>query len=351
MKHECWICRFEFPGKIVKKNCEISIIMPVFNAAAFVSDAINSVLCQSFGDLELLAVNDGSSDESEQVLRSHRDSRLRIISQLNRGQSAAINLGVNESRGRFIKIVDADDWIHPLHLEAQWAALRGHSECVACCRWGYFRDDFRHPSVNSEQVDRDYPDPLEWIVDSLTRDEGMMGGWRWLIPRNVWDRSGGYDERLSLNNDFHASIAILLASSGVRFSGDAVYSYRKAVSGALSGARSRRAMESALLTTELGCRLLLGREDSPRIRKLCAVRFQRWLYEFYPEFPDLAASAESAVVSLGGATVPFPGGTFGRSLAGLIGWRKARQLQTLARRWGWLKILGIKAGLRNRRLR
>ena len=177
-----------------------------------------------------------------------------------------------------------------------------------------------------------------------------MGGWRWLIPRTVWDRSGGYDERLSLNNDFHASIAILLASSGVRFASDACYSYRKAVSGALSATRSRKAMESALLTTQLGCDLLLQREDSPRVRRLCADRFQRWAYEFYPEFPDLAMQAESAVASLGGSSVAFPGGVAGRAAAKLLGWKTARRLQQATRRLGWTKVLGLKAALRNRRL-
>ena len=129
------------------------------------------------------------------------------MTQENRGQSVAINRGVVESRGRFIKIVDADDWLNPRHLESQLSTLSDSEQAVSACRWGYFAEQADSPHVKTESTDHHYDDPLEWIVDSLSRDEGMMGGWRWLIPRTVWDRAGGYDERLSLNNDFHASIA------------------------------------------------------------------------------------------------------------------------------------------------
>ena len=320
----------------------ISVVMPLYNAAPYVADAVESVLQQQFHDFELVIVNDGSTDQSARIVSAIQDPRIRLIHQQNQGQSAAVNRGVRESAGQFIKIVDADDWINPEHLTAQVQSLEGTTDCVSACRWGYFREDFRRPAVRAEHADRDYADPLQWLVDSLTRDEGMMGGWKWLIPRTVWDRSGGYDPRLSLNNDFHASIAVLLASQGVRFAAEAVYSYRKGQAGSLSGSGTRRAYTSALLTTQLGCELLLAREDSARIRHLCAVRYQRWAYDFFPACPDLADAAESHSQKLGGAVVPFPGGWLGRSLAAVLGWRNARRLQRVAYQGGWNYVRRLK---------
>ncbi len=305
----------------------VSVIMPVFNAAAFVEEAVSSVLEQTLQDLELVIVNDGSTDQSAAILNRFDDPRIRVLHQANAGQSAAINRGVQVSCGEFIKIVDADDWINPGHLESQLVSVQGFDHQLSACRWGYFQKDFTRPILRDEHANRDYSDPLEWIVDSLTLDEGMMGGWKWLIPRAVWERSGGYDERLSLNNDFHASIAILLASAGVRFAPEAVYSYRKGLPGSLSGTRSRRAMQSALLTTQLGCELLLLRKDSTEIRKLCGNRFRRWAYDFFPEHPDLANAAEQQALQLGHDDVPFPGGRLAQSLCRMLGWRGVRQLQ------------------------
>ncbi len=326
----------------------VSVVVPSYNAGDVLLTCVTAVLGQSISSLELLVVDDGSSDNTQQLLSSVRDSRLKVILQSNSGQSAAINRGVAESKGEFIKIVDADDWINSDHLLSQVHSLEGTSDCVSACRWGYFRERFDAPLVRSEHADGDYDSPVDWIVDSITKDEGMMGGWKWLIPRAVWERSGGYDVRLSLNNDFHASIAILLASNGVRFAPDAVYSYRKGFASSLSRSRSRKAMESALLTTELGCGLLLQREDSPRIREICARRFQRWAFDFFPDFPDLTDLAESAAHELGGADLEFPGGKFAQQLSKTLGWRAVRRLQSWATRLGWGHVQRMK---QNRRIR
>ncbi len=192
-------------------------------------------------------------------------------------------------------------------------------------------------------MQRDFSDPLEWLVTSLTKDEGMMGGWMWLIPTGIWEATGGYDPRLSLNNDFHFSIATLLASNGVCFAEDAIYSYRKGVAGALSGTKSRKAMESAFLTTDLGTRALLERENSERIRKIAADRFQSWLFQFYPQFPDLVAAAEARIEELGGSSWQMQGGRLLKLLQPILGWKGVRQLQTLACRCGWNRVLAAKA--------
>ncbi len=217
-------------------NPLISIIIPAFNAREWIGSILDAIVGQSHPEWECIVIDDGSIDGTGDRVRRRgdSDSRIRLIRQHNAGQSAAINLGVRESRGNFIKIVDADDWINPGHLESQIRSLEGTEEIVSCCSWGYFRAGPESAAGRVEHVDRDYDDPLEWLVDSLTRDEGMMGGWRWLIPRRVWEKCGGYDERLSLNNYFDFSIRLLLASKGVRFAPDAIYGYRKGVAGALS---------------------------------------------------------------------------------------------------------------------
>jgi glycosyltransferase involved in cell wall biosynthesis len=316
----------------------VSVIIPVFNASKFVRDAVLSALEQSYSPLEVIVVDDGSTDDSAAVVSAIVDARLRYVHQPNQGQSVAINHGVSLAQGEFIKLLDADDWINPEHIACQVAALDGRADCVASCRWGYFLEDFRCPFVRDEVTGRNYQGPLEWIVDSLTRAEGMMGGPIWLIPRSVWDAAGGYDCRLSLNNDFHFSIAMLLISKGVCFAEGAVYSYRKGVPGALSASYSRKAMESALLTTQLGTALLLERENSDRIRRIAADRFQSWLLQFYPQFPDLVALAEQHIRELGGSSLSLQGGRILQVLIPWIGWKAVRRLQMLACRFGWRRV-------------
>ncbi len=328
----------------------ISVIIPAYNAETWLEVCLASVLSQTIADFEVIVVDDGSTDATAELAASAGDCRIRVIRQENRGQCAALNRGVAESRGEFIKFLDADDWINPEHLAAQVAALRDCPEWVASCGWGYFRIDPRLVVVRKEHANTDYDDPLEWLVDSLTKDEGMMGGWKWLIPRAVWERAGGWDERLSLNNDFDFSIRLLLASSGVHFVPEAVYAYRKGVQGALSGSASPAAMQSAYWTTESGCRHLLQREESPRIRRICANRWQDWLFKFYPEHRALAKRAEAQVKLLGGSSLRLKGGTLMRALLPLLGWKRVRLLQSLVYRTSWKAVLRRKAGKRLKKI-
>ncbi len=321
----------------------VSIVIPAYNAADFIGNALDAALGQTYDAIEIITIDDGCTDNTAQIIQSYDDNRIRYIRQENQGQSAAINRGVQESSGDLIKLFDADDWINREHIETQVASIGERNDVVSSCRWGYFVEDFTKPVVFDEYTNRDYDDPLEWLIDSLQKDEGMMGGWKWLIPRSVWDKAGGYDPRLGLNNDFHFSIQLLLSSGGVRFANDAVYSYRKGVSGAVSGSGDRKAMESALLTTQLGSQLLLDREDSTRIRSICADRYQQWLFCFYPEFPDLARRAEAKIQELGGSSLKLPGGRLLQLLRPIIGWKGVRRLQSLVRRCGWRKVLAHKS--------
>jgi glycosyltransferase involved in cell wall biosynthesis len=328
----------------------ISVVIPAYNAAQYIGDAVEAALSQTHDDLEVIVVDDGSQDSTAEVVNGISDSRVKLLQQPNAGQSAAINNGVARSKGNYIKLLDADDWMNPEHIAAQLEVLDGSDDIIASCRWGYFVNEFRSPFVRSEATNRSYDDPLEWIVDSLTKDEGMMGGWMWLIPRGVWDAVGGFDPRLSLNNDFYFSLSILLSSRAVCYAQEAVYSYRKGVSGALSGSFGRSAMESAFLTTELGIQALLARENSERTRRIGADRFQSWLFRFFPEYPDLVQQAEERIRQLGGSEVALPGGTALKVIAPIIGWRNVRKLQTLVRRLGWNVVLRRKCQERLTRL-
>ena len=328
----------------------VSIIIPAYNAEDFISDAIESSLHQSISDIEVIVVNDGSSDNTVEIVSSIKDSRVRLVTQKNGGQSVAINNGVECAKGEYIKLLDADDWINPFHLEAQINAINGTTNHLASCRWGYFVHDHQRPNVRSEASSKSYDDPLEWLVDSLTKDEGMMGGWMWLIPKSVWGKAGGFDPRLNLNNDFHFSVKLLLASEGVRFAKDAVYSYRKGMAGALSASSGRKSMESAFLTTKLGTDLLLQRENSERIRKICADRFKFWLFKFYPEYSDLVTETEKSIEKLGGSDLELKGGKIMDFLRPFLGWKGVRSLQCVSYQYGWCRILKIKENLRIKKL-
>src|SRR5262249_5004591 len=92
---------------------KLSIVLPSYNHAAFIADAVRSALSQTYRDFELIVVDDGSTDETLHVLAGFRDARIRILTQANRGAHAAINRGLTEAAGRYLAILNSDDMLHP----------------------------------------------------------------------------------------------------------------------------------------------------------------------------------------------------------------------------------------------
>ena len=98
---------------------KISIIIPVYNAEQYLEECLLSISQQTFTDFEILAINDGSTDRSLEILKKYQEKepRLKVFSQVNKGVSAARNLGLDNAKGDYITFVDADDWLHPETIE------------------------------------------------------------------------------------------------------------------------------------------------------------------------------------------------------------------------------------------
>lgn len=111
----------------------ISVIVPVYNTAAYLRDGIQSVLAQSWTRFELLLVDDGSGDESVSICRDfcEKDRRIRLLQQAHEGVSAARNRALREAKGDYLFFLDSDDAIHPRLLEALLQLAKEHDAAIA----------------------------------------------------------------------------------------------------------------------------------------------------------------------------------------------------------------------------
>jgi glycosyltransferase involved in cell wall biosynthesis len=111
---------------------EVSVVVPAYNAARFVASAIESVLAQTYDDYEILVVDDGSTDDTREVVNQYKSAKIRYIAQKNAGVAVARNTGMAEGRGRWVAFLDADDTWFPTKLERQMHALRADSSARVC---------------------------------------------------------------------------------------------------------------------------------------------------------------------------------------------------------------------------
>jgi glycosyltransferase involved in cell wall biosynthesis len=305
----------------------VSVCMPAYNAGNFIREAVNSVLVQTYSNLELVIVNDGSTDNTLEILQSLNDRRITVLSSTNKGQSAAANLAYRNSSGELIKFMDADDLISEHFIKSQVGIIRNDENVIASASWGrFYHNDLKTFKLKEEMITAP-AEPIEWLATSMNNKQIMLQSARWLIPRPMLERAGLWKEELSLINDFEFFIRLLLTAKEIRYAPEAVLYYRSGLDTSLSGSKSRKAAESAFNAIDWGSGHMLRHENSGRIRTIAADCFQRFIYDFYPHYPDILKKAKLKVRQLGGSRIPFLAGGYTRKMVRFLGWRATKKIK------------------------
>lgn len=178
----------------------ISVVMPCYNAAPYLQQAIESVLGQSYRDVELLVVDDGSDDGSQDLgaeLAEQRPGRVSLLRTNRKGPYPARNVGLSRAQGEFVAFLDADDYwaldfLHKLH-----SALVGTDAALAYCGWQNIGATDR---TNEPFVPPDYEDGDK--VEMLLRAASPWPIHAALVRRTVVDEAGGFDTTLATCMDY-----------------------------------------------------------------------------------------------------------------------------------------------------
>ncbi len=190
----------------------VSVIMPAYNVAPYVGAAVESACAQTFGDLEVLVVDDGSTDATAEIVAaiSRRDPRVRLLRKSNGGISTARNLALNAATGRYLALLDSDDTWDPEYLEAQVALLDGRPEVAVVTGNARFLG-----SRLDGQPARPWPDPRpEPDLSSILADEESIFIMS-IFRCEVFERIGGFDESMRTNEDYDYWLRAAIA--GFRF--------------------------------------------------------------------------------------------------------------------------------------
>jgi glycosyltransferase involved in cell wall biosynthesis len=306
----------------------ISVITTCYNKAPYLNEAINSVLNQSYQNFELIIINDGSTDDSEKIILSKKDSRIKYFRFPNQGQAASSNYALSIAKGKYIKFLDADDIMNTEHLTEQIQLMDNREDLLVSCSWGRFHNgDINTALFEPESVWQDMSNIL-WIKSALSQKSDMMAVWLWLIPASIINKVGGWNLRDSMNNDFEFSMRLLLNVTHVKFAVNAKMYYRSGIN-SMSVTKSVKEFRKAIYSNELGCEHLLAFEDSSQTRKLCADRLQEWLFRIYPMDRVLERELELKIKKLGGSSRKFESGFFFTLFRKSFGWKIAKKLKLI----------------------
>ncbi|MCC7418343.1 MAG: glycosyltransferase [Acidobacteria bacterium] len=175
----------------------VSVVIPNYNCGRFIADAIGSVLAQTMDDLEVIVVDDGSTDGSAAALRPFGD-RVRLFEQPNRGVSTARNRGIGESRGEFVAFLDADDLWHPEKLEKQLPRFANPEVGLVHCAVEYVDERERPLGTNFTGRSGRVLEPIVLLQGTVV----LAGGSTAVVRREAFDRVGLFDREMSTAADW-----------------------------------------------------------------------------------------------------------------------------------------------------
>jgi len=305
----------------------ISILIPAFNAQAWIADTIRSALAQTCPRKEIIIVDDGSTDDTLDVARQFESSTVKVIHQENRGACRARNVAFGKCQGDYIQWIDADDLLAKDKIERQLYVADTITDpyILLTSAWGRFYCRPEKTKFRPNPLWRDL-DAVEWLVLRLANPWWMHPS-SWLVSRQLTEKAGPWEEKLARDQDGEYFCRIVSLSQHVKFVSDARCYYRMANFSSVSNSTSRNALESICLSIDLSISHVLAREDSERTRKACISRLniEASLMEY--KAPDLADRFRNRIAELGGEVVSQNTSRKYALIKKLIGERNARRLK------------------------
>lgn len=250
----------------------VSIIIPVYNTRRYLAEALDSAIAQTHTDLEIIVVDDGSTDGSADIVRRYadRDSRIRVITQPNAGQSAARNAALDAAAGTWIVFLDSDDIMTADAVEIMLdAAARTGADIVVSAVY----QGATMPGTPAHTGPIEVMSPLEALSDIFYQKRMLPSPWAKIIARRIFEQPAPLRFRVgSLYEDLDIMLPLLMRAPKVAYIDRPTYLYRVNPTGTTHTYSARR--HDALDVTE---RIVTTAEATPQLRPLVPAARDRHL--------------------------------------------------------------------------
>jgi len=216
----------------MSNNKLVSVIIPLFNSENTIKETIESVLNQTYCNIEIIVVNDGSTDSSSSIVQRLNNPKIKLINISNSGASKARNIGINNANGIYIQFLDADDILSSNKIEHQVKILESNDVDVCFCRTVVFTN-LSNLSTNHEInteifnfVKINGNDLLKKLMGINTKVYMILPS-AYLLKKRILDTAGEWDESLSLDDDGEFFSRVLNCSKVVVFDKNGINYYRR----------------------------------------------------------------------------------------------------------------------------
>ncbi len=281
----------------------VSILIPLYNSEKYFPETIESLLAQTYKNIEIIVVDDGSIDKSLEIARKYEQSHkhIKVYVQENNGAQVARNKAFELSSGDYIQYFDADDIMHPDKISSQMKILKQHGfkvDIVATGTSMAFFDSIEKAVFKKRIIHKDYDDKFLFFKESWENLQSVIGQ-SWIIPRILNEKIGGWDVRLKKNQDGEFFTRVAYNANKIIFVENSIVYYRRGITSSLSSDRSLSAIRSHLDSYRAYVDLVKNDLDKHSLHKAAATLYSVIYTKYFPLDKEIKEEVLRLIKALG----------------------------------------------------
>ncbi len=203
----------------------VSVLIPLFNKADYFEETMASVLNQTYPNIEVIIVDDGSTDGSFELAKSYVSKNIFLLKQENKGSSSARNKAFEYAKGDFIQYIDADDVLDVRKIEEQINTLGGQTDVLTNAKGKGFiiQKNGEKQLFDRKLLCKNYDDKSKFLFDEV-QEAALVHSW--LIPRNLIEKAGKWDETMTIFDDRDFYLRLVPLASSIVYCSEAICYWR-----------------------------------------------------------------------------------------------------------------------------
>ncbi len=320
----------------------VSVLIPLYNAEKYFNECMQSIINQTYKNIEVIIVDDGSTDNSLSIAKKYEKEyhNIKVYTQNNIGASAARNRAYTISKGDYIQYFDADDIMdkNKIYFQIEEMEKYKFSPEISCIgKWYKFFNKISNKKDQQLSTYRTYDDPLKYLSECWRKSQCMIGT-AWLIPREIHEKVGKWEESLSVHDDYLFFAKCEKKKKKIVFADKSIVYWRQDNKKSLSKNYSYEGMKSHLMVCQKLQELVKNKYHLYDTRESLAIEYSKFIYRAYPKYRELIEIAEQSLKDLGyEKPLPLPSRKF-QITSKILGFYLAAKLFKLKE-----KLWGLKA--------
>lgn len=224
----------------------VSIVIPVYNVEKYIDECLESIISQTYNNLEIIIVNDGSKDKSLSYIKKYKDKRIKLISQRNNGLSSARNTGTKHASGKYILYVDSDDFLtSPIAVERMVETISRSDSDILFFRYNYYFNNNNY-KPSKKNVTKEFQDIRNEYKNMVKRDTLNISAWSKMIRLDLIKNNHINFEEGLLSEDIDFSLKLYDRASKIVATNDIFYNYRQKRRGSISSSIKHKNISSLI---------------------------------------------------------------------------------------------------------